>query len=209
MPNGFLERLRKSFGGIREAIRKRVGLARKIRIYSYIVRVSGYVLPPKESRKKTKYSRKTVIQFELSFEETPYFRTITGDYKLVKDKYEDELRSLVMEQERTIAEDFAITPTEEIDPKQFNVPQSVILKFLRVASKKAEDEFRTRGVIKVVAGKPLMNVDAVDFEPMGFFDIDQERIREGLSTDIFNLKLYRPNEEEEYWHKEGKFTHDL
>jgi hypothetical protein len=198
-----------------EWIRRRMGLLKVFRIYVYVVRLSGYVIPPHDVRKKprTQYAPKTPIQWELSFEEGTFFRTITGDYREAIKKYESSLAELVREQEVRSIEEFAFRPTIQVDIDVLKIPQKTIEKYLRYGrykSKKKEtaEELVRKGKIEI-SGRPEFVIEAIDFEPMRFFDVSEDRLREFKATDDFIFKLIRPEDTEPYQQWSGEFTHPL
>lgn len=206
----FTERIRRFLSLLAESIRRRIGLIRVYRIYCYEVRVSGYVIPPADVRKKVRYIKGTCIQFELSFEEKPYFRTFISDFRIAKERYEKELKDLVEEQEKRAIEEFAFTPTIEIDTSEVPVPQKMLRKFFEVASSSAMLSYERSGrrVIRI-CGRPKFVVEAIDFEPIEFFDVEEGRIREGKALDRAIFKLYRPYDDEPYIQWRVEFLHDL
>jgi hypothetical protein len=197
-------------GRFSEWIRRRLGLLRVFRIYRYDVRVSGIVLPPKEFRKKVSYSRTTPIQFEISFEEEPYFRTLLEFVREAETKYEAELRELVKNQERIITQlPYLQSPlgwSEKVSAEI--ITQETINKFLRVATDKDKKDFETKRVVKVPA-RPELVVEAVSFTPVDSFEVTEDKIKTFEAIDSFVFKFYRPNEEEEYWARRGEFLHSL
>ena len=203
MPDSILSRLA-------TFLRRRLGLLRIITVYMYVVRVSGIVLPPPAFRKKDIYKKETHIQFELSFEEEPYFRTVTEDLKEAQARFERELRELVKAQENKIPilpyTDSPFSWSEKISADI--ITQMTINNFLRVASEKDRTEYETKKIVKVPA-KPDFVVEAVDFEPMESFEVTEDKIKTFESIDTFIFKLYRPNEEEEYRAWRGEFLHAL
>lgn len=197
-------------GRFADWVRKKLGLLRVFKIYMYVVRVSGVVMPPREFRKKEVYRRDTQIQFELSFEEEPYFRTLIDNFRDAQTKFEPELRDLVKNQETKIIQlPYTQSPfswSEEISADI--VTQTTINNFLRVANTKDMTNFETKRIIKVPA-RPEFVVQAVDFEPVDSFEVTEDKIKDFQAIDTFIMKLYRPNEEEEYRSWSGEFLHAL
>lgn len=194
-------------------IRKKLGLLRVFKIYMYDVRVSGIVLPPEEFRKKptTQYFReKTPIQFEISFEEEPYFRTLTEFPIEAEKRFTAELEELAKNQEKIITQmpylESPFSWSEKVPAD--TVTQETINKFLRVATDKDKKDFETKGIIKVPA-KPELVVKAVSFTPVDSFEVTEDKIKSFESIDTFIFKFYRPMEEEEYWARKGEFLHSL
>lgn len=194
--------------GFVDWIRARIGRPRGVRIYFYVVRVSGYTIPPHDVRRKTRgrYNPKTPIQWEMSFEDRPFFRTTIANYKEAIEKHEPELRALVREQEKKAIEHFAFKPTIPIPSDQLS--QSTINNFLLICSKNQEDEYNKTGDI-FICGQPEFVISAIDFEPADFADVPRSRIREFKATDIYTFKLIRPEEDEAYQDWKGEWEHDL
>ncbi|MCS7106236.1 MAG: hypothetical protein NZ942_02890 [Candidatus Aenigmarchaeota archaeon] len=210
MPEGFVERIRRFMGLLAESIRRRIGLIRVHRIYCYEVRISGYVIPPEDVRKKERYRRTTCIQFELSFEERPYFRTFISDFKTAKERYEKELKELVEEQERRAIEEYAFRPTIPFDISKVKVHKKIIDKFLLYSSYDQQKIYEmSGGKIIAICGRPKFVVEAIDFEPVEFFDVEEGKIKEGKALDSAIFKLYRPLDEEPYKQWRIEFLHDL
>jgi len=203
MPDGI-------FGRFAEWVRKKLGLLRVFKVYMYVVRVSGVVMPPPEFRKKDVYKKETQIQFELSFEEEPYFRTLLDNIRDAQTRFESELRSLVKNQESKIQLlPYTQSPfswSEKISADI--ITQTTINNFLKVATEKDKAEYETKRIVKIPA-KPEFVVQAVDFEPVESFEVTEDKIKTFESIDTFIFKLYRPNEEEEYRAWRGEFLHAL
>jgi hypothetical protein len=198
------------FGDLGLKIRRFLGLLKIYRIHRYVVRASGIVLPPKEFRKKTEYKPDTQIQFELSFEEEPYFRTLTEEYKVAQTRFESEITDLVRDQERHIERlPYLRSPFSwYIEVNASFVTKEVLDKFLENATDKDMENYKTKNIIKIPA-RPIFAVSAVDFEYVDVFEVTEDKVRELKSIDTFMFKVYRPNEEEEYWSRTGEFLHDL
>jgi hypothetical protein len=204
-------------GRLATFLRRRLGLLRVVKIYMYVVRVSGIVLPPKEFRKKTSYKRETQIQFELSFEEEPYFRNLNEDRHEAQRRFEAELVGLVKNQENKIEQlPYLNSPfawSNKVSAEE--VSQTTIDNFLKTATTKDIQEYGVKGVIKVPA-KPEFIVQAVSFAPVSVetggadsFEVTEDKIKTFEAIDTFIFKLYRPNEDEEYRSWSGEFLHAL
>jgi hypothetical protein len=198
-----------------EWVKRRLGILKVFRIYVYVVRLSGYTIPPADVRKKARreYNPKTPIQWELSFEEGTFFRTLTENLRDAAKRYEDDLRELVREQERRAIEEFSFRPTIAVDIEEFKIPQKTVeafLKYGRYASKRKEtaEDLVKRGQIEV-SGRPDFVIQAVDFEPVRFIDISEDKLREFRATDNFIFKLFRPEDESPYQQWRGDFSHEL
>jgi hypothetical protein len=196
-------------------IRTRLGLLRVFRIYFYVVRVSGYIIPPRDVRKKKRYDPKTPIQWELSFEERPFFRTLLSNKEEAYAKFEDGLRALVREQEKRSIIEFAFkgakTDSDDavfIDAEE--MPQTILNRYLMMATEKQEEKYRKEGKVQV-AGEPDFVIEAMDFEPVDYIDVPEDRIKEFQAEDMYILKLFRPEEvdEEPYDSWKGEWTHEL
>jgi hypothetical protein len=207
MPESFIERIKRFMGLLADTIRKRIGLIRVYRIYCYEVRVSGFVIPPSDVRKRDIYRPYTCIQFELSFEERPYFRTLISNFKDAKDRYEKELEKLVSEQEERAIKEFAFRPTIRVEAKKY---PELVDKFLRVASDKDMEEYeRSGGRYIKIPDRPKFVVEAIDFEEVEFFDVEEGKIKEFKAFDDGIFKLYRPYDEMPYIQWRVPFLHDL
>jgi len=208
VPESFIERIKRFMGLLADTIRKRIGLIRVYRIYCYEVRVSGYVIPPKPVRRKDFYKPYTCIQFELSFEERPYFRTLISNFKDAKERYEKELEYLVKEQEQRAVREFAFNPTEKVEASKY---PDLVRKFLRVASREDLEMYELSGgkYIKI-PGRPEFVIEAIDFEEVEYFDVEEGKLKEFKALDDGIFKLYRPYEEEvPYMQWRVPFLHDL
>lgn len=222
MPDGRLatlsERIRKVFGRAIRRIRTALGLPVGVpppvppippavyRVYMYEVRASGHVIPPKEVQKKRRYRRETVIRFELSFEERPYFRTFISNLVDAKKRYESGLEDLVKEQEIRAIKESAFTYPVSVSAEV--VSEKTLRAFLKTAKPEERKEYERTGKIKVI-GRATFVIDTIDFEPVGFFDIPRERLKVFEARDRFIFKLYRPLEDIEYISWEDEYLHGL
>lgn len=180
-----------------------------VRIYTYVVRVSGYVLPPMESLRKKKgrqgLDKETVIQFELSFEDRPFFRTVIAKQTDAEMKYKNELAQLVKDQEDT-----------SLRKKAFSYPIPKSNKFEMwedyiAGTSLTKSKIRKERPDEFTLGKPSFMVDAIGFEPTGYFDVPSNQLREFKASDDFIFKIYRPEQYPEQAMNEwdGSFEHSL
>jgi len=199
-----LRRARERFlGRIPRVIRRR---PRVYRIYMYEVRVSGVVIPPKEVQRKTRYKETTLIQFEISFEDRPYFRTFTDNPIDAERRYRPILEDLAKQLERHPSVRKCFTYFVEIPKSQMTMQDYL-------SSPEPKDVIRRAGpntLIKVF-GKPTLVVKDVSFEPVGYFDVSEDEfpIIKGEASDTFIFKVYRPNEDIPYAEVEDEFIHPL
>ena len=180
-----------------------------VRIYTYVVRVSGYVLPPMESQRKKRgrqgMDKETVIQFELSFEDRPFFRTVIAKQTDAEMKYKNELAQLVRDQEDVAlskkAFSYPIPKSNKFDMWEDYVNATSLTK--SKIRKDRPDEF--------TLGKPSFMVDAIGFEPTGYFDAPSNQLREFTAKDDFIFKIYRPEEypEQSFNEWDDSFEHSL
>ena len=206
MPDGFFERFREATRKFIETLRKKMGLVRVFKIYMYEVRASGYVIPPKEVQKKRHYKKESMIQFELSFETEPFFRSMIESHIEAKRRYEREIEDLVRKQEERSMEKRAFTWFIKVPATA--VPQRLLSEYLRVATPREKEEYRKSGLIEIAA-RPTFAIEAIDFAPVESFEVRGDMIKEFKAIDTFVFKLYRPNESVDYMHWEGEFLHDL
>jgi hypothetical protein len=191
-------------------VRKKLGLLRVYEIYRYDARVSGIVLPPEGFKRKGEYSRSTPIQFEISFEEPPYFRTMIKFPIQAERRYYAELKELVENQERIIT----TLPYLESPFAWFNkvrreiVPPETVAKFLRIATRKDLERYETESTVKVPA-RPELVIEATSFTPVDSFKVTEEKLKEFEAIDTFIFKTIRPGESEPYWERKGEFLHSL
>ena len=198
---------------IAEWLKYRLGLVRYVRIYCYVVRVSGIVLPPVPLRKKSDWqylTSESPIKFELSFEETPFFRTVIADWKEAQKRYDGELRELVKNEERKAGEaPIGSTPFAWfIKADASLLPVRKLEEFLAVADPEQKKEYQRTGKI-MVAARPEYVIMAMDFEPVESFEVRSEKIRQFEAIDTYFFKLYRPDEDEPYRQYTGEFLHKL
>ena len=161
------------------------------------------------------YEEKTLLQFELSFENSPFFRTMISDTKLAKERYATFLENLVREQE-----DASTTVTSRItdqmgafawrqDTSRENIEQKTLLKFLSHMTEKDMERYEKTGLVKRPLTPQFIVVD-IDFEPAGVIEISSDKLKEFKAKDIFIFKVYRPEEyPEDFNHWEGEAEHDL
>lgn len=196
-------------------IRRRLGLIQIVRIYMYVVRISGEVIPPEGTQKKKTYKRESLIQWELSFEEEPYFRTITPDLRLAEQRFKTEIEELVKAQETKVAQMgvrkspfrwFETIPREAASQRQID-------DFMKVATKEDQENFEKTGQINIAARPNFSITTEVNFEPAdmkpNYFDVDSDRLKMMRSIDSFIFKVFRPNEEESYDSWGGELEHEL
>jgi hypothetical protein len=200
--DGIVEALRR----VREAIARRIMPPKVVTVYSYVVRASGYAEPPREMQRKKRYKRETLIQFELSFEESPYFRTLTADHKEAEKTFGDALKDLVADQEIVAFRKRAIYASLI---KAEEIPEETLQSYLRGASVEEKTRYKEEKKIFMPKGKSTFVVTAIDFEPIEMIEVPEDRIPERRASDIFYFKLYRPNEEEEFDLWRGEWIHDL
>jgi len=203
---GLIDAFSRWFRKLREGFYKGIKPKRVWRIYMYEVRVSGYVIPPKSSQRKTRYSSTTTIQFELSFEERPYFRTFISDPLACERRYGNELENLVKALEKHPKIRRLFTYFEQIPKSQLTLED-----FMAVAeSRRVVLSAGPNDLIKVF-GKPKFVVTAISFEPVGYFDVSEDEfpIVKGEASDTFIFKTYRPNEDVPYAEVEDEFIHSL
>jgi hypothetical protein len=175
-------------------------------VYSYVVRASGIVIPPKETQKKKTYAKDTLIQFELSFEDSPFFRTIISDYKEAMTKFESAMRELVADQELVAVRQKAIY-CEAIPEDQ--IEKDTLLNYLQFATKREREKYEATKRILVAKGRPEFAIDAIDFEPVESFEIPANKLQKGTAEDTFVFKLYRPEEDKQFDSWGGKWEHTL
>jgi len=205
--------IRGAFDRFITSIKTRLGIVKIYRVYMYVVRVSGVVYPPQDFRKKSP-SRDTAIQFELSFEDAPYFRTLTENYRVAEKRFDGELRSLVTEQEvasRSVKSEAFGELGAFSWRKDEPAPTGKTLRdYLNIISDTEKERVMRTGMIKIPA-RPEFYIDTINFEPVDFIDVPSDRIKEFKSTDTFIFKIYRagdtPEEAFNSWRDE--FTHDL
>jgi len=218
---------------LREIIGKFIGrffggiIRKPIRIFRYEVRVSGYVEPPSEVKRKPT-EPKSAIQFELSFEgvRSDYFRTMIDKPEEAEKRYDKELRELVREQELVAISLrspragkislFSWRVAENVEEVERRIgkrrAEKLITEFLESATAKEESEFKRKGIIKINL-RPKFVITAMSFEPVDFIDVPADRIVEGMADDRFVFKLYRSPadaiEDNYYASFDGVFTHEL
>jgi hypothetical protein len=182
-----------------------------VRIYSYVVRVSGYILPPAESlRKKAQnLDKDTVIQFELSFEDRPFFRTSVGKNTDCEMRYKNELKQLVKDQEIVSVQKKAFS---------YQSPKSNMWELwedYNSASSTGKRNIRKDYPEEFTLGRPTFMVDdsAISFEPEAYMDVPSNRLREFKATDEFVFKIYRTTQEhandDDFNRWDGKWEHGL
>jgi hypothetical protein len=215
------DRIAEWIGAVAEAIRRRLGIKRYYTIYQYVVRASGWVEPPKEMKRK-ETDPLSAIQFELSFETAPFFRTFLDNYEKAMEKYEGEIEALVKEQE-VKAMRFRPPALGYVKPmitSVYLVPKDVLEEIKKELSKEELERMATTGLVRWrMPLRPTFHINKIDFEPYGSFDVEVERVKEGKAVDVWVFKLYRPDEIEEKptekelrrrgWIWSGAHLHDL
>jgi hypothetical protein len=214
------ERFRTAISTAVERFRRLIA-PRMVRVYQYVVRVSGRVEPPTVVQRK-KPREQTEIQFELSFEAPPFFRTLIADFKEAQRKFEPELLALVSQQELTATRMrspvmfaqgvFSWTAEKAVEEAiaeiGFAPVQRLITEFLATATEPEKARFEMERKIRVPL-RPKFVVTAVDFEPFGFIDVPEDMIRLRKAVDEFVFKLYRPDETVPFVMWRGSFEHSL
>jgi len=212
MPDGFFERFREATRKFIETLRKKMGLVRVFKIYMYEVRASGYVIPPKEVRKKTlsDYKPESMIQFELSFETEPFFRSMIESHVEARRRFEDEILDLVRKQEERSMERKAFSWWVKVPATA--VPQRLLSEYLKYATPREKELLRKEGLVEIV-GRPTFVVEKMNFTPVGSFEVSGDLLKRFEAIDTFIFKLYRTPEDMEsdsdYIHWEGEFLHGL
>jgi G3E family GTPase len=189
-------------------VRKLLGLE-TYKIYRYVVRASGIVVPPVKRKKNAKQRKeKTHIQWELSFEEAPYFRTFTAreDSPSPQKRYENFITETVRAQEVEAMRRKVFTWFVERDAEEVSTGE--LQRYLNNPQRGEDKKLEEKSQINEYQ-RPHFEIQAIDFEPFDSFTVPADQIKKGMSDDGFRLKLYRPNEDESYQDWRGTAEHQL
>jgi hypothetical protein len=184
-----------------------------IKIYAYNVTVSGMVLPPIESlrKKAERLDKDTVIQFELTFEDNPFFRTAIDKWDDAQKRFENELKELVKEQETRSMK----SPRTGKPAFSYAVPSQENRKLLAdylEATSLEKRKMRKESPDEFASGRPSFMVVDVAFQEAGHIDVPSNRLREFKAVDEYYFAVYRPEDIEkkdpiDHW--DGSFEHSL
>jgi hypothetical protein len=184
------------FSRVWMGLRKRLGLIKVITIYQYVVRASGRVMSP--TQKKVNWAADTRIQFELSFEDDPFFRTITDNFRDAQKRFEADIVQLVKDQEKRIeqlpVDRSPFAWNEKVSKEE--ISEITLKRFLRFATEKEKIDYEKTGQVKKPA-KPTFLVTAVDFEMADSFQVTSDKLKSFESQDTGVFKLYRWDDEHE------------
>jgi len=208
------------------------------KIYFWRVTYSGTVIEPEEVRKK-KAEEATRIQWELTFEEPPFFRSFSSSEEEVFKRYDRLIRELVKEQELKSATWVsrnrrlgAFTWFKWVDAKK--APEALKKIYERMNLTEEEKEMLEKGIIKVPL-IPTFRIDDWSIEmalapieiapppPTGFLEKLKAWILKMMgrpykppvtvttAQDRYKFALYRPPFDREDLIAEwsGDFIHDL
>jgi hypothetical protein len=208
------------------------------RLYFWRVTYSGTVIEPEEVRRK-RPEEATRIQWELTFEDPPFFRSFSSSEEEVFRRYDRAIRELVKEQELKSATWVsksrrlgAFTWSRWVDARK--VPEALRKIYERLNLTEEEKEMLERGIMKVPL-IPTFRVDDWSIEmalapvelppppPVGIL----ERLRRWIlrlmgrpvpeapavttARDRYRFALYRPpfDRDDLIAEWEGDFVHDL
>jgi hypothetical protein len=199
-----------------ERFLRRLGFRKQIRVYQYEVHFSGVVIHPKSFGNVAKFKKsKTPLQWEISFEENPYFRTVTADENEALRRFEDDIISLIRQQEVKIS-NLPITDSpfgrwfEEAKKEEANTKQ--LRDFLLSSGEKDREYFENTGKLKVPP-KVHFEVDDMSFDAVSSFLVPTNRLKTGEAVDSFKFLIKPPAEEIERNRPiktyTGEFIHSL
>jgi hypothetical protein len=122
------------------------------KIYFWRITYSGVVEEPTEVKKKGEEATK--VQWELTFEDPPFFRSFSSSSEAVLKRYDTAIRELIKEQELKSAiwvsknkRLGAFTWSKWVDAKK--APASLIRIYEKLSLTKEEKEMYAKGIIKV------------------------------------------------------------
>jgi hypothetical protein len=121
-------------------------------------------------------------------------------------EFERAITELVSDQESVAVNRNAIYTTSV---EEEEVPRETLLGFLKFATPQQKERYESTKKILLSKGKAEFAIGAIDFEPVESFEVPENRLVTGTSTDTFIFKLYRPEEEREFESWSGDFTHSL
>lgn len=210
----------------------------RVKIYFWRVTYSGTVTEPPEVRRK-KAEEATRIQWELSFEEPPFFRSFSASEEEVFKRYDGAIRELIKEQELKSA--MWVTRKKRLGAFSWfkwvdvrKVPEALKKIYEGLELTEEEKEMLAKGLIKVPL-IPTFRVDDYSIEralapleikpppPVGILEKLKDWIRRMMrkpvevpppvrtAQDRYKFSLYRPpfDETDKIAEWDGDFVHDL
>lgn len=204
--------------------------SKKYRVYMYSITINGYIIPPEPNRRKkvsgpvkvvyeiveeegkqklvargtpTQYLPDTTLQFEISFEITPYFRSIIRpehfEYWFIKNILDD----LIASAEMMAAKNKAFTYYVELPVEKARN----LLEFIRDKTITEVKEMKT-GTVKVSTIPTFVVKDmSIVFE--GSFDVSEKILKRFEAIDTVIVRIFRPDELEPYWEFTFEYLHSL
>lgn len=177
--------------------------SKKYTIYCYIVTINGWIEPPDENKRKASYYSDTTLQFEISFEDSPYFRCMIGEDYYMKEFIKSILRDLVGSAEYICTLNKAFTYYKQLPKGQ--VP---LVEYIRDLTKyevlKVDDSFFVK-----VSTKPIFHVSSFSFKKVGKFVVSERILKEFEAVDTATVRVFRPGDIDPYFEFKFEYLHKL
>lgn len=176
--------------------------SKKYTIYCYVVTINGWIEPPDENKRKVSYYADTTLQFEISFEDYPFFRAMVTEDNM-KTFIRSLLKDLVESAEYVCTVNKAFTYYTQLPKGQ--VP---IVEFIRNLTRyeilKVEDTYFVK-----VSTKPIFHVRSFSYKMVEKFTVSERILKEFEAIDTATIRIFRPGDIEPYFEFKFEYLHKL
>jgi len=204
--------------------------SKKYRVYMYSITINGYIIPPEPNRRKrvpgplkivyemteeegkpklvargapVQYLPDTTLQFEISFEIAPYFRSLIRPEEFETWFVNYILDDLVSSAEIMAAKNKAFTYYTEVPVERARN----LLEFIRDKTITEVKEMKT-GLVKI-STVPYFVVKDLSIVVEGYFDVSERILKRFEAIDTVTLRLFRPDEVVPYFEISYEYVHTL
>jgi len=200
--------------------------SKKYRVYMYSITINGYIIPPESNRRKrisgplkvvyeyaegkirakgvpVQYFPDTTLQFEISFETIPFFRSLIRPEDFETWFVSNILDDLVSSAEIMAAKHKAFTYYVELPVEQ----AKNLLEFVRDKTITEIKEMRV-GTVRI-STIPSFIVSSLSINFEGYFDVSERILKKFEAIDSVILRLFRPEESIPYYELQFEYLHSL
>jgi len=204
--------------------------SKKYRVYMYSITINGYIIPPEANRRKripgplkvvyevieeegkqklvakgrpTAYLPDTTLQFEISFETAPFFRSIVRPEYFEHWFVNNILDDLISSAEIIAAKNKAFTYYVEMPVERVRN----LLDFVRDKTITEIKEMKV-GTVRI-STIPTFVAKDLSINVEGYFDVSERILKRFEAIDTATIRLFRPDELTAYWEIAFEFAHPL